>query len=357
VNNVKHANSFDFMRLAGSLLVLYSHGFAVAGLPEPVIGAFSSFGSLGVFIFFAISGYLVSTSWLSDSNLLRFALRRSLRIVPGLAVVILLSTFILGPIVTTLPIGTYLGHPTTYRYLENIALYVNYTLPGCFEHVPLASAVNGSLWSLPPEVLMYVFLGALGLVSLVEKRIFMALFSAAVGIAALYLLRSSPLTIPLVHWVIQPHPAPILFLGMDLHQVMLVAPYFWAGCLFRLFRDRIKLSTNGAIAAFMLMAVLAPGNLLWFCSWFAIPYIVLTFCTQHDPMFSLPSWLGDLSYGIYIYAFPLQQTVYYYGHTTVSFWQMQAMSAALTLLCSYLSWHIVENPALRLKPTKRKIVA
>lgn len=226
MKNIKHANSFDFMRLAGSLLVLYSHGFAVAGLPEPVIGAFCSFGSLGVFIFFAISGYLVSTSWLSDSNLLRFAVRRSLRIIPGLAVVILLSTFVLGPIVTTLPIATYLGHPTTYRYLENIALYVNYTLPGCFEHVPLANAVNGSLWSLPPEVLVYVFLGALGLASLVEKRVFMALFSAVVGIAALYLLRSTPLTIPLVHWVIQPNPAPILFLGMDLHQVMLVAPYF-----------------------------------------------------------------------------------------------------------------------------------
>jgi peptidoglycan/LPS O-acetylase OafA/YrhL len=345
------------MRLVGSLLVLYSHGFAVAGLPEPVIGAFSSFGSLGVFIFFSISGYLVSTSWLSDSNLLRFALRRFLRIIPGLAVVILLSTFILGPIVTTLPIGTYLGHPNTYRYLENIALYINYTLPGCFEHVPLASAVNGSLWSLPPEVLMYVFLGALGLVSLVEKRIFMALFSAAVGIAALYLLRSIPLVIPFVHWAIQPHPARILFLGMELHEVMLVAPYFWAGCLFRLFRDRIKLTTNGAIAAFMLMAVLPPGNLLWSWSWFAIPYIVLAFCTQNDPMFSLPSWLGDLSYGIYIYAFPLQQTVYNFGHTTVSFWQMQAMSAALTLLCSYLSWHIVENPALRLKPAKRKIAA
>lgn len=357
MNNIKHANSFDFMRLAGSLMVLYSHGFAVAGLPEPVIGAFSSFGSLGVFIFFAISGYLVSTSWLSDSNLLRFALRRSLRIIPGLAVVILLSAFVLGPIVTTIPIATYLGHPTTYRYLENVALYINYTLPGCFERVPLANTVNGSLWSLPPEVLMYVFLGALGVSTLVKRRAFMALFSAVVGTAALYLLRTTPLTVPLVHWVIQPHSAPILFLGMDLHQVMLVAPYFWAGCLFRLFRDRIKLTMNTAIAAFMIMAVLQPGNVLWLWSWFAIPYIVLAFCTQNDPTFSLPSWLGDLSYGIYIYAFPLQQTVYYYGHTTFSFWQMQALGAALTLFCSYLSWHIVESSALRLKPARRGIAA
>jgi peptidoglycan/LPS O-acetylase OafA/YrhL len=357
MNNIKHANSFDFMRLAGSLMVLYSHGFEIAGLQVPVIRAFSSFGTLGLFIFFAISGYLVSTSWLSDPNLLRFALRRSLRIIPGLAVVILLSVLVLGPIATTLPITTYLGHSATRRYLENIALYISYTLPGCFEHVPLANVVNGSLWSLPPEVLMYVFLGVLGLASLVEKRVFMALFSAAIGIGALYLLRSTPLTVPLVHWAIPAHPAPILFLGMELHQVMFVAPYFWAGCLFRLFRDRIKLTTNGAIAAFMLMAVLPHGSLLWLWSWFAIPYIVLAFCTQNDPMFSLPPWLGDLSYGIYIYAFPLQQMVYYYGHSTLSFWQMQAMSAALTLFCSYLSWHFVENPALRLKPTRRKVAA
>jgi peptidoglycan/LPS O-acetylase OafA/YrhL len=170
----------------------------------------------------------------------------------------------------------------------------------------------------------------------------------------LYFLSAAPVIVPLFRWVIQPHPQPILFLGMEVHQILIVAPYFWVGCLFRLFRDRIRLTLNGAIAAFMLMALIPPGNLLWIWSFFAIPYIVLAFCTQDDPMFRLSRWLGDLSYGIYIYAFPLQQLVYYYAHPKLSFWPIQVISALLTVACSYLSWHIVESPALRLKPAGGK---
>jgi peptidoglycan/LPS O-acetylase OafA/YrhL len=354
MSDIQHANSFDFVRLAGSLLVLYSHGYAVAGAPEPTIGAFCSLGSLGVFIFFAISGYLVTMSWLSDANIVRFAMRRSLRIFPALTVVILISTFALGPVVTTLPAYVYFQHPATYQYLANIGLYVHYYLPGCYEHVPMANAVNGSLWSLPPEVLMYLVLGALGCASLVRRRLFMASFGGALGLAALYLLRSTPTPIPLFHWVVEPHPAPILFLGMELHQVFLVAPYFWAGCLFGLYRERIKLTMNTTIIVFMVMALLPAGNLLWLWSWFAIPYIVLAFCTQNDRLFSIPAWIGDLSYGIYIYAFPIQQTIYFYWHTKLSLLEMMAITAALTLLCAFISWHIIEKPALRLKPRRRK---
>jgi peptidoglycan/LPS O-acetylase OafA/YrhL len=206
MSNIKHANSFDFARLWAALLVLYSHAFAIGGAPEPVIAGFCSLGSLGLLIFFSISGYLVSMSWLSDGSVVRFAIRRSLRIFPALTVVILLSTFVLGPIVATVPMRVYFHHPATYRYLANIGLYVSYYLPGCFEHVPIANAVNGSLWSLPAEVLMYIILGGLGWVSLLKRRVFMLAFCGGVGVAALYFLRSTPLTLPLLDLIVSPHP-------------------------------------------------------------------------------------------------------------------------------------------------------
>ncbi len=78
-------NNFDGIRLLAALAVLVSHQFAVSGLPEPVFGSFISLGSSGVVVFFVISGYLVTRSWLNDPSLLRFAARRLLRIWPGLA--------------------------------------------------------------------------------------------------------------------------------------------------------------------------------------------------------------------------------------------------------------------------------
>lgn len=202
---------------------------------------------------------------------------------------------------------------------------------------------------------MYVALAALGAAALVVRRGYMLVFGGIVGFAQLYLLRTTALIVPLVRWTIPPYPAPVLFYGMELHQVMLVAPYFWAGCLFWLYREHLKLTMNMTVAMFMLLALLPPGNWMWVCSWFAIPYIVLAFCTQSDHRFRLPGWLGDLSYGIYIYAFPIQQTVYLYCRAKLSIMQMIALNTILTLICSYLSWHLIENPFLRLKPRQRKI--
>ena len=95
-------NNFDFIRLVAALLVLVSHQFALQGLPEPGVQGLYSLGGLGVLVFFSISGYLVAQSWLNDPHWLRFAARRLLRIVPGLLVVMVACTFILGPVLTHL---------------------------------------------------------------------------------------------------------------------------------------------------------------------------------------------------------------------------------------------------------------
>jgi Acyltransferase family len=103
-----------------------------------------------------ISGYLVSESWLRDSRLPAFLMRRSLRIFPGLTVIVLLSVLVLGPLMSDLPLRAYFGDRQSISYLWNVVLYPVYVLPGVFVDNPYPLAVNGSLWSLPVEFAMYL---------------------------------------------------------------------------------------------------------------------------------------------------------------------------------------------------------
>src|SRR5581483_536908 len=150
-----HHNIFDFVRLIGAALVIYGHAFVLTGSAPP---AFLGNGvhTIGVKIFFVVSGYLVAQSWLRDRNLVRFVCRRVLRIFPALAAVVLLTVAVLGPVMTSLPLAAYFSAPAVPLYLRNILLYINYGLPGVFLHNTYPSAVNGSLWSLPAEVSLYL---------------------------------------------------------------------------------------------------------------------------------------------------------------------------------------------------------
>jgi hypothetical protein len=133
-------NAFDQLRLLGAILVIYGHSYVLFGRPVPTFAA-NTVSTLGVKIFFCISGYLVAVSWLRDPHLLRFLARRSLRIFPALIVVTLLTTFVLGPALTKMPLSRYFSEVGTYAYLNNIRLYITYFLPGVFEGTsPLANA-------------------------------------------------------------------------------------------------------------------------------------------------------------------------------------------------------------------------
>ena len=84
------------LRLVAATLVLVSHSFVVVGAAEPFVGHFLQ-GTLGVDIFFAISGFLVAKSWFSQPRLRAFAVKRGLRIGPALAMLTLALALGLGP--------------------------------------------------------------------------------------------------------------------------------------------------------------------------------------------------------------------------------------------------------------------
>lgn len=329
-------NNLDAVRLAAAWMVLYGHSFVFLGLREPLFLSWLPMGPLGVFIFFTISGYLVSESWSRDPNLVRFFQRRLLRIVPGLAVCVLLSVLVLGPLLTTLPLADYFSNPHTRGYLRTIALYITYHLPGVFADNHYPNAVNGSLWSLPVEFLMYIVVAVVGVIH-GNRWVTAAL---AVGSAATCVL-----------WA-QVSQDLIVVYGFDLRQAFICGTYFWVGACFQKFGLVRHLSLTAGMLGLIAMICLEPWTqLLAWSSWVLLPVVVLSFGFAHSPMLARLLKPGDYSYGVYIYAFPIQQTI-------AHFWPKIAIgpyllaSTAATLVLAALSWHLVESRALRLKPRR-----
>lgn len=158
-------NNFNFIRIVAALAVLVTHSFALAigtADAEPFRESLGmTMGSIAVDVFFITSGFLVTSSLLNRQSTIEFIWARALRIFPALLVMLFLTVFVLGVLVTTLPLTTYLSLPETYIYLTKCAtlfMGVSFNLPGVFDDNPYKSAVNGSLWTMPYEVRMYAIL-------------------------------------------------------------------------------------------------------------------------------------------------------------------------------------------------------
>ena len=337
-----HHNNLTALRWFAAGLVLYGHAFVFLGLPEPLFLQWVPMGPLGVYIFFAISGYLVAQSWERDPHVLRFLAKRALRIFPGLAVCTLLSVLVLGPLLTTLDAGTYWRNEHTRGYLTNMALYITYHLPGVFANNRLPHAVNGSLWSLPVEFFMYLLLALLGLLAAAFKAVSNRLLAWAVGVMALVFMLLAAL------WAGTTNEALVMY-RTDLRQVPMCGVYFLVGASLFCFKLTKYFTLSNVLLALVLWLCLGVQP-HWFAmaAWVVLPFVVLAFGLARQP------WLvrmhaRDYSYGIYIYAFPVQQTL-------VSFWPEMALPAYLlstlviTVALAALSWHFVEKPALKLKP-------
>ena len=325
--NASRLDNFDFLRLFAACLVLFSHQYSVLGQTEPALYSGRNLGNVGVLIFFSISGYLVTQSWCRDPHAMRFILKRFLRIWPGIAVVTLLCAFVLGPIVTTLPWKTYFAAPEFFDYLGNLRLVrLIYVLPGVFETNPYPQVVDGPLWTISIELRWYLILLAVGLAGFLHKR-----------------------------WLVAASSAAFVFWYFVVENGAMKAQYefglfFCAGACLALFREEwqerpFALLAIGAATA-MAACIFGRYNLALVC---ALPIFIVLAGTRSTPVLNRFGRFGDFSFGIYIYAFPVQQTIAWATGNSLSFAYGLTLSALVTLVCAVLSWHLVEHPALGLK--------
>lgn len=322
----KHRNCFDGMRYFAAFSVFFGHHFTLFGVDRPLLLGVLGFESLGVYIFFILSGFLIAQSWQRDPHLWRFLARRFWRLFPALAVVVTITALVLGAFWTSLPLRDYFAHAQTWDYFAN--LYSDQTrffLPGVFESLPYERAVNGSLWSIAWEVKCYLALAALGV---------LGFFRWLWGLRAL-------LALSLVLF--------FLWHGERWHdeQILLIA--FAFGMIWSVFWDKL-VAYRGRLGV-LLWSV---GALLWFLGkmqlvfYLLLPYVVLWLGHCSPPRFWRWGW-GDWSYGIYLWAFPLQQmTILYFRDWGL--WGSMALAGVLTLFAAAASWHLVEKHALSLKP-------
>jgi peptidoglycan/LPS O-acetylase OafA/YrhL len=314
-------NSFDLLRLLSAVAVILHHTGPLQGLPAPQVFA-TDFGALGVGVFFVISGYLVTPSLQRSATIGDYLKKRLLRIEPALVVSLALTAFALGAAVTTLPLAEYLRDPRVYLYVaRNALLYpVTYDLPGVFKHNPI-TAVNPSLWTLRLEFTCYLGLVALRLLKLLRLRVLAALLALAAA---------TTLTLGVI-WP-QAGESGVL-------RLVLIAVQF--GFLF-LAGSALSLA-GGRPPLWSLASLVFVATPMWIL---ALPAAVVRVGELRSPR--LP---GDFSYGLYIYACPVQQALAMAGG--LSFWAALALTTPLAVA----SWFLVERPALKFKPAPRPVVA
>lgn len=335
-------NNFNLVRMVAASAVLVSHSWTLAlgrGVHEPLIEQTGySLGIAAVIVFFAVSGYFITKSFDRRTLLADFLLARVARIFPALIVALCLTAFVLGPALTTLPLERYFQTSDTWIYAPKNALLVHqqFDLPGLFGANPFRGVVNGSLWTLKYEVACYAGVIAAGYAGLLRPR-----------------------TVPLV--LLAAAAAAGIIPGGDMTmsaRVAILCTAFAVGGGLYVYRARVPIS--GLLAAGLAALAFAAQGTMAFPLTYAVAlgYAALAAGFGRWPALLAYNRVGDYSYGVYIYAFPVQQSLIAL-FPTLSPWGLIATSFPVALLLAIASWMIIESPALahrhRLAPAARAV--
>jgi peptidoglycan/LPS O-acetylase OafA/YrhL len=267
--------------------------------------------------------------------LLDYLRKRVLRIYPAFAVATAVAALVLVPLVSADPVAS-LKAFNPVQWAMNALRLKDYVQTPVFLKNPFPRAVNGALWSIPYEFWCYLGIALLGMTGMLRRRRLVAIafaLSIAISIACILLGLTPGGRFP----------------GRMFYPPRLL-PYYLAGTVFYLFRERICYSGR---VAWLCGVLLIPAAFLKWGVALVLPVAgtYLLFWVAFHPAIRLHHWAkcGDFSYGIYLYAFPIQQLlVHLLGpmHPLSLF----AMATPLSILAGAVSWHAVEKHGLRLKP-------
>lgn len=337
----RYSNNFDFLRLIFALFVIITHSYALLGIESSDFLAQLTKGQLtfshvGVCGFFTISGYLIIKSLQRSSSIGNYLKKRVLRLSPGLAVVLIL-TVMYGAFVTEESLSEYFTHYKTYLYIPaNLSLYrLQDFLPGVFTSNPFAGAINGSLWTLPYEFSCYLALIPLFFMRNNAKR----LTYATISVMALFLLAKLCCAAAIEQF-------DFVLAG---HYILEFGGYFAMGATLAVLGvQHIKYKGILALVSLAITIALLYNEKLDPVSFIILPILIISLGLLNTPYISsISKSFGDLTYGIYIYAFPVQQSLIFFGVHDVM--QLILLATLITPVFAYFSWHLVEKRFLKFK--------
>ena len=333
-------NNFDFLRLIFALFVVIAHSYPLSGLTvaENWLTKLTSgqieFSNLGLSGFFIISGFLIFQSLERSKTLVDYFWKRVLRLFPALLIVLLL-TVILAPFVYE-GLVPYLKNRNVYLYVpRNLSLFnLKYNIDGVFENNPFPTAINGSLWTICYEFSLYILLALLFFVKNKKIKIFL------IGIAFVGMFVTEVFSINVI--------GSFGFYGLGSYYFLKLGTFFVGGALLAAIGiDKLNYKTGILVCLFLLILISIYLGFYSNVKYIALTLFIILLGSQSFKPFNQLSKLGDFSYGIYIYSFPIQQTLmYYFKFNTLylMFW-----SVLLSFFFGYLSWNIVEKRALAYK--------
>ncbi|GGF74841.1 acyltransferase [Azorhizobium oxalatiphilum] len=317
-------NAFDLIRLVAALAVIYGHAFYLvrptpARDPIAVLFPFTYSGALAVDVFFLISGIFVTRSFVVSRNPLAFAAKRMARIFPALALFGAVVAVLLALFATRAPLD-FLLSPLPWVYASNTAvLKITYKIPGVFEANTLAGVISGSLWTLLAEFRLYVLVLVMGLLG--------ALTIPARHILILGVIIAFAANGKFFEFVGDARVAPSVFM-------------FLAGMASYVYRHTIPV-TLLHVGTLLATTLMTSGEIHKLCFYaFVYALVIWLGCLR------LPAALrirNDYSYGIYLYAFPLQQIFALHLPDSGPYLNF-ALSAVAAICCAIPSWHLVEKP-------------
>ncbi|WP_425062068.1 acyltransferase family protein [Pyruvatibacter mobilis] len=328
-------NNLNLMRMLAAAAVALSHSYLLVtgdGDARPLVGATGfSLGYHAVNVFFVISGFLVARSWQRSENLTQFWVARALRIFPALAVCVALTALVAAPLLISIPLGAYFTSWQTFLYLPLTASLItpDATLPGLFASNPVPDEVNGSLWTLRYELICYAGLSAIGFWGVLNNR-------------ATLLWLSAILAVPLI--ILSLLPGTYEETNITQHFVRF-GLCFGLGILAYEFRERIPLHWTGVVASLLLAAALHETPLFPISLYVFVAYASFWFAFVPGGAIRKYNALGDASYGLYIYAFPVQQTLVAQV-ADLNPLELFVLTISIAVPMAAISWVIIEKPAL-----------
>lgn len=328
-------NNFNLLRMVGALTIMFAHAMFITIGDDINFDTFPVKYTLGITtlnLFFVLSGMLVTASWLKHTDIVTYLASRALRIFPGLIVVSFCVAFILGPLVTSLSLVEYFSSLRVWIYWPLTSLLnPDMTLPGVFEGMPNDAEVNAPLWTLRYEVLLYVGLAIIGLLGWLNRRstfLNFALTAFSIYLIVTYFtdLRSYDAIDHLMHF------GYAFLIGTCLH----------------IFGDRIPLDIRLGIIGLALSLIMVWNFGLEIGELLLIPSAAMIGCwIAYVPGGKIRDYngLGDYSYGLYIWHYPIEQTLFSsFNMLTAS--SLFLVALPVTFVIAVFSWHFIERPAL-----------